>query len=125
MYGLTDAYPPFQLSSNGVEGQPTYPVQVDFTPPEHSSQFWAIPVLGFLIKGIILIPHLVVLGVLEMVVGILQLVLWIPVLFGGRYPEWGFNLVGGTLRWSACVLGYFYGITDEYPAFRLSGEPMR
>jgi hypothetical protein len=55
-----------------------------------------------------------------MLVGLAMLILWIPVLFAGRYPRWGYALVGGWLRWQLRVNAFFLGLTDEYPPFRLS-----
>jgi hypothetical protein len=41
------------------------------------------------------------------------------VLFGGKYPVWGYSLVGGYLRWSVRVQAFFYGLTDAYPPFTM------
>lgn len=103
--------------------QPLYPVRLEIDIPASNSRFWAIPLIGLLVKLFILIPHYVVLWALGIVVGTLQLVLWIPVLFGGKYPDWGYQLVGGYVRWSALVTAYLFGLTDRYPPFSLSGRP--
>ena len=87
-----------------------YPVSVQFIIPAHNGRFWAIPLVGVLARMLALIPHLIV----------MLLVLWIPVLFVGRYPRWGYALVGGWLRWQLRVNAFFLGLTDEYPPFRLS-----
>ncbi|MFI5269863.1 MAG: DUF4389 domain-containing protein, partial [Chloroflexota bacterium] len=78
---------------------------------------WAVPLLGLLVKLVILIPHLIILSVLGSVLYVVVLVLWIPALFGGHYPTWGYQLVGGTIRWSTRVLAYLDGLTDRYPPF--------
>ena len=114
--GLTDEYPPFTFHSADQDGR-DYTVQVRMRIPPHHNRFWAVPVLGLAIKLLILIPHLIILYVLGIVVSIVVLVLWIWVLFGGRYPSWGYQLVGGTLRWSTRVLAYMDGLTDRYPPF--------
>jgi hypothetical protein len=116
LLGLTDEYPPFTFRSTGEQGR-VYSVQVRMEIPGHSSRLWAIPLLGLAIKLIILIPHQIILSVLGTVAAVVALVLWIPVLFGGHYPEWGYQLVGGTLRWSTRVQAYTYGLTDRYPPF--------
>lgn len=116
LLGLTDEYPPFTFRSVSDEGR-VYAVQVRMEIPPHNSRLWAFPVLGLAIKLLILIPHLIILYVLSAVVGIVMLVLWIPVLFGGKYPGWGYQLAGGTLRWSTRVLAYIDGLTDRYPPF--------
>jgi hypothetical protein len=114
-FGLTDAYPPFSLT-----GDDSYPVKVTFEYPANPGKLYAIPVVGLLIREVLLIPHLIALWVLGMVVNVLQLVLWIPVITSGQYPEIGWSVVGGLLRWYARIAGYFYGLTDQYPPFQLS-----
>ena len=111
IYGLTDRYPPFSM-------QPAEGVSIDR--PQSSSRFFAIPVVGFFVKYIILIPHFIVLYVLGLVVGVCQLVIWIPVLFTGSYPDWAFGLVAGTTLWSVRVYSYLLGLTDRYPPFSFS-----
>jgi hypothetical protein len=97
----------------------TYPVVLTVSRPSESSRFWAIPLIGILAKFIILIPHFIILYVLGLVVGILQLVIWIGVLFGGTYPDWAFGLNAGYLRWYLRFAFFLYGLTDTYPAFSM------
>jgi hypothetical protein len=110
-YGLTDTYPAFSFDAPG---------DIAITYPESSNRLWAIPLLGIWIKGIILIPHFIILYVLGFAVGVCQLVIWIPVLFTGRYPDWAFPLVNGLVLWSARVYSYALGLTDRYPPFSMS-----
>jgi hypothetical protein len=114
-YGLTDEYPPFGLADSA------YPVRVSFQVPPFSNRLWAVPVVGILIKLVILVPHLIIVYALGAVVGALQLVIWAFVLFGGRYPEWGYELVGGYIRWYVRVVAYLFGLNDQYPPFQLAG----
>lgn len=105
-------------------GQPrdrgsSYPVQVYFTVPARNSRFYAVPVLGYVARVLLLIPHILVLSLLSLIVGMLQLVLWIPVLVLGRYPRWGYSMVGGYLRWNTRVQAFFLGLTDQFPPFQL------
>src|SRR5947209_1307193 len=72
-----------------------------------------------MVKLIILIPHLIILYVLGIVVGLSQLVIWIPVLFTGHYPDWGFSLTAGYVRWLIRLQAYIYGLNDAYPAFSM------
>jgi Domain of unknown function (DUF4389) len=116
--GLTDKYPPFSLGADS--GVPdSYPVRVTIPAQPAYSRAWAIPVAGLLVKVVLLIPHFIILRILQFVVGALQLVLWIPVLFKGNYPTWGYQLVGGYIRWSARVTSYLLGLTDQYPPFHM------
>src|SRR5690242_995925 len=96
-----------------------YPIALGFARPLESSRLWAIPILGILIKLIILIPHLIVLYVLGAVIGLTQLVIWLWVLFGGRYPDWAFGLNAGYVRWIFRVQAFVYGLSDAYPAFSM------
>jgi hypothetical protein len=108
LYGLSDAYPAFSMDAPG---------DVFIARPESSTRFWAIPIIGILVKYIILIPHIIVLYALSIAVSACQLVIWIWVLFGGNYPGWAFTLVAGTITWTARVYGYAFGLTDRYPPF--------
>jgi len=96
------------------EPQP-YPVQVSWETPPTNARFFAIPLIGILARAILLIPHLVVLYFVGICVFAAVLVLWIPVLVNGRYPAWGYRLVGGYIRWQARLTAYIYGVTDRYP----------
>ena len=87
---------------------PRYPVAMTLSPPEDSSRLWAVPLFGFLIKCLILIPHLIVLYVLGIAVAFAELVIWIPVLFTARYPDWAYALVAGYL------LGIFESFVEVY-----------
>jgi len=100
-------------------GTSAYPIVLNVARPENPSRFWAIPIIGILIKYIILIPHLIILYVLGIALGLTQLVIWAWVLFGGRYPDWAFGLVGGYIRWIMRLQQYGYGLTDVYPAFSM------
>jgi hypothetical protein len=114
--GLQDKYPSFSFSDDpGADD-----VSISWPFNEHPNKFWAIPVVGILVKALICIPHFICLGVLGFVCGLLMLVTWIPVITTGQYPEWGLNVVGGTIRWQARVLTFMYGIHDQYPPFSLS-----
>jgi hypothetical protein len=117
-FGLTDRYPPFGFGSND---DTAYPVQVRFEVPSLSGRFWAVPVVGWLAKLVMLVPHFVVLYALSIVALLLNLVTWAPVLFRGRYPEWGYSLVGGYLRWYTRVSAFLFGLNDQYPPFQLGG----
>lgn len=117
LFGLTDVYPPFSL--HDAEGDAPYPVRITVQRQPMYNQAWAIPFLGLLVKSVLLIPHFLILRVFEVVAGVLFLVSWIPVLFTGIYPMWGYQLVGGYLRWNTRVFAYLFGLTDRYPPFQM------
>ncbi len=109
---LTDTYPPFQLEA-------PHPVQVFYVPDQPINRAWGIPFFGYWLRGIILIPHAIALWILGIGVIVAVFVSWIPILTGGRMPRWGYDLMGGTLRWGTRVAAYTLMLTDVYPPFRL------
>lgn len=98
---------------------PTYPVSVLYERPPANSRFFAIPLLGIIARIVLLIPHLIVLLLLNFVVSLTQYFLWAIVLITGRYPAWAYAFVGGYIRWNTRLFAYLYGLTDRYPPFQL------
>jgi hypothetical protein len=115
MWGLSDLYPSFGFADQYGYADTT----ALFVYPERPSRFFAIPIVGIVAKMIMLIPHFVILYALLLLSVLAHLLTWIPVLTTGQYPDWGRNLVGGTIRWYSRVMAYTLGITDQYPPFKL------
>jgi len=90
-----------------------------FHPQTRYSRLYAVPILGAFIRTVLLIPHMVLLLLFSFVVAFSQLILWIPVILTGRYPQSGRDTVGGYLRYSTRFYMYALGLTDRYPPFRL------
>ncbi|MGH2442741.1 MAG: hypothetical protein ACRDFX_06220, partial [Chloroflexota bacterium] len=88
----------YNAASQSAGAGSAYPVGVGIETSFEANRWWAIPILGFVGKGIVLIPHAIILTVLTLVVSLLQFVLWAPVIVTGRFPEWGHALVAGTVR---------------------------
>ena len=107
-------YPPF------APGSPS-PVELTINLDGRSmSRLWGIPLVGFMIRYLVLIPHLIVLGILFLIGYILLLVLWIPILLFGRYPGWAVSYYGGLLRYMARVEAYLLLLPIPYPPFSFS-----
>lgn len=96
------------------------PVDITYTYGEPINRLWGIPLLGFLVRAIILIPHLIVLWLFAIAAGLTLLVSWIPVLLTGRQAGWVTAIVGGYLRWSIRVGTYLVLLTAGYPPFSAS-----
>ena len=78
----------------------------------------------WLVKWLLIIPHLIVLLVLSIVSIILTIVAFFAILFTGKYPRGVFNFNVNVLRWKWRVLFYSYLAlgTDRYPPFSLTPD---
>ncbi|WP_428508838.1 DUF4389 domain-containing protein [Pseudonocardia sp.] len=102
-----------------AEATPSSPVRVDARlDPGLSRWLW-------LVKWLLLIPHIVVLLFLWIAFGFVTLVAWVAILVTARYPRALFDFALGVLRWTWRVQYYGYaGLgTDRYPPFTLSDVP--
>jgi hypothetical protein len=79
----------------------------------------------WLVKWLLIIPHLVVLVFLGVAALLLTIVAWFCILITGRYPRAIFDFNLGVLRWAWRVNFYSYSAlgTDRYPPFSLGEEP--
>ena len=93
-----------------------YPVSVEGDiDPEMGRWLW-------LIKWLLIIPHLVVLIFLWIAYLLLTIFVFFVILFTGKYPRGIFDFNVGVLRWTWRVGFYSYNglATDRYPPFSLS-----
>ena len=78
-----------------------------------------LAVLGILfpLKVLALIPHLVVLWVLSLVLGVIAWIGYWVVAFTGDLPDFFFVFPERVLAWQVRVYGWMTSLTDPYPPF--------
>jgi hypothetical protein len=70
-------------------------------------------------RALLVIPHFVVLYVLNIVVSVVVLLAWFAALFTGRNPDGLRGFTIGVMRWQVRVLSYYFLLTDQYPPFSM------
>jgi len=111
--GLTDKYPGFSLSDDGI-----FSLKID--KPQTPSRLMAFPILGYIIRYILLIPYLIFSMVLVYGMSIAVFISWFIILFSGRYPESIYEFICDTQRITLAQVMYFYYLSDTYPSFYIS-----
>ena len=110
MYFLTDKYPPFSLDDDSA-----YPIRVNIVP-----QIDGRSRLTVFFRVIMIIPHAIILSILNYVAQLLAFFAWLVALFTGSVPAGIHNFIVGWLRWTTRYTAYALLLTDEYPPFSLS-----
>jgi hypothetical protein len=100
-----------------------YPIQFEVRRDASQSRITNFPLgIGLFIRGILLIPHLIILYFLQLAAGIVYLIATVAILFTGRYPRGLFNFYVGYTRWTSNVYGYFFSAYDKYPPFSMDTQ---
>jgi hypothetical protein len=111
---LVEEYPPFTFGTESADPGDVPRVRTDVTPEYENRN----RVTTFF-RLILLIPHIVILYILQFVAGIVWLIAAIIILFTGQWNEGMRNFVLGYMRWSLRVGAYGTLLTDVYPPFSL------
>jgi hypothetical protein len=70
-----------------------------------------------IVKGLLLLPHWIVLVFVWIAAFFAIVGAWFAVLFTGKYPPGIHRFVTGTMRWTTRVSAYGLFMTDRYPPF--------
>jgi len=98
-----------------------YPIDVRFDYPPRSSRGWAALTIT-LVKVLALLPHGIVLFVLNIAQVLVAFVAQVAVALNGEYPAGMFDFVAGVLRWNTRVSAFLFSLNDRYPPFSLQPQ---
>jgi hypothetical protein len=101
-----DDYPPF--------GEGPYPVFVEVNPPTEERNRLSVG-----LRIIFVIPHAIVLSILNVGWCITTVIAWFAILFTARYPRGLYQFGVGVFRWNTRVEAYMLLLRDEYPPFSM------
>lgn len=113
LLGLTNKYPGFDFAVAGG-------MSLDIAMPQNPSRVFAIPLIGGLIRFILLIPYLIYVSVVQYGAWVGAVISSFPVLFSGKYPESAYEFGRDMLRVTNASMSYFSGLSDSYPSFSIS-----
>lgn len=88
----------------------------------HPNKLYAFPIIGFLIKTIMLIPVFIVGGLIGLVAGVLWLITPFTILFTGKYWDAGYTWAINNIIYTTKMYLFLGGITDKYPGFNVSSN---
>ncbi len=105
---LSSKYPPFTRKSGD------YPAELEVEHQEKSSRLMALLTL-IPIKYVMLIPHVIVMYVLELIAAVCIFLGLFGTLFTGKYPRWAEKWVVRYMNYIVRVGTYFMCMNDKYP----------
>ena len=77
------------------------------------NRLWAIPIVGGMIKGIILIPIFIAAAVLGVIYAFMCIINAFVVLFTGQYWQTAYNFILGMVRWLVKIWFYWLGVSNK------------
>lgn len=99
-----------------------YPVQVTFDPNTSINRLWGVPIFGWMVRWIALIPHAIVLWAMGILLGLSILVSWIPVLVMGRQASMLVSLYATYIRYTTRFIAWGLFLSGPYPPIIPNGS---
>jgi hypothetical protein len=90
----------------------SYPLTFALDPPPDTVARWRP-----LVSWLLVIPHLLVLYVVQIVASVCAFVAWFVILFTGKMPEGLAGLITMSIRYQMRAMTYWYFLREEYPPF--------
>lgn len=112
--GLTDKYPGFGFNINDPF------ITFDVVKPQKPKRFFAVPILGGLVRVILLIPYFLYSVIIDRASQLGAFGSFLSVLFFGKYPQSTYEFVRDSTRVSQAQTVYLVGLSDSYPSFWIS-----
>ena len=88
--------------------------ELDIEPPARQRR------ITVLLRGLLLIPHFIVLWILGIVTFFAAIAAWFAALALGRLPDWAVSYMSGYIRYYTRVGASLYLLVDSYPPFRFT-----
>jgi Domain of unknown function (DUF4389) len=100
-----------------VDAVPAYPATFTFDPPEKVANWRP------LVSWLLVIPHFLVLYVLQLVSEVVGIISWFVILFTGKMPDGLANIQAMYLRYALRTYTYAGFMREEYPPFTFASVP--
>lgn len=113
LFGLTDTYPGFGLDTKNL-------FELDFEKPTSPSRLLSSPILGTIIRLVMIIPYAIFESVMMYGAQWAVIFSWFAVLFKGKYPESLYEFNRDYLRVAIAETIYTSYLSDTYPSFSIS-----
>jgi hypothetical protein len=115
LFGFTDRYPGYGLNAGYVDPGDRPAVVYSAHPLDRQRS-------TVLVRGLLIVPHLVALSVTAVAALVLLALGWWGVLIRGQWPRGPRSWLLGWLRWALRVRAYGWLIVDQYPPFWTAGQ---
>ncbi len=95
---------------------PAFPFSVEVDDPQPQSR------LTVFFRGLMAIPHVIVIYFILLAVSIVSLIAWFAILFTGKYPAGLLQFSTNAMHWSTRLSGYMLLLTGTYPPFAMGAD---